>query len=312
MATVSLRDLRERRFSAGVACVRCGSARIQRWGSFSGRQRYRCLKCRRTFSDLTGTTLAYLKRDRLWGEFGACMLASLTVRAAGARLGIDKDTAWRWRHRVLEGHCRNERPPLTGIVELAETRVLAGLALEVARDRTGNTRVAIATGDHPRVEDLVAAFGSSDAPRVVLGREGIFGVGARYAAATGAEYRHVKGGDLAARDGTIEHNRNAVAYARNLRQWLARFRGVADRYLPHYLAWHFLVERWTVAAAAFVIGATPAPPARATPRGAGRRRSGRAGQATPPWIDAFISRVSRRLHQASRKGRRRGRGGRQG
>lgn len=81
-------------------CPRCGSSCTVRWGRFSGRQRHRCRSCRRTFSDLTGTPLAYSKRLHLWPAFGACMAAGLSVRRTGRRLGIDKDTAFRWRHRL--------------------------------------------------------------------------------------------------------------------------------------------------------------------------------------------------------------------
>ncbi|MBX6365468.1 MAG: IS1 family transposase, partial [Gemmatimonadetes bacterium] len=83
-------------------CPHCGGAPLIRWGAFSGRQRYRCKACGRTSSDLTGTALAYTKKLPLWGEFAAGMLEGESCRAGARRLGIDKTTAWRWRHRLLE------------------------------------------------------------------------------------------------------------------------------------------------------------------------------------------------------------------
>jgi len=35
------------------------------------------------------------------------------------------------------------------------------------------------------------------------------------------------------------HVRNVNCYHRRLRQWLARFNGVASRYLPNYLGWRW-------------------------------------------------------------------------
>ncbi|MEX0892227.1 MAG: hypothetical protein WEB88_08660 [Gemmatimonadota bacterium] len=116
-----IQDVRDRRFSRGPACPRCGSTKVIRWGRFSGRQRYRCHGCRRTFSDLTGTPLAYTKRLRLWPAYCACMLDGRSVRASARRVGIHKDTAFRWRHRILAAHLAAPPRPLRGIIELGET-----------------------------------------------------------------------------------------------------------------------------------------------------------------------------------------------
>src|SRR5690606_40116679 len=85
-------------------------------------QRYRCKTCRRTFSDLTGTPLAYSKLAGLWGEYARCMVEGLSVRKAARRLGINKDTAFRWRHRILAVLENATAPAPRGIVELHETR----------------------------------------------------------------------------------------------------------------------------------------------------------------------------------------------
>jgi hypothetical protein len=38
------------------------------------------------------------------------------------------------------------------------------------------------------------------------------------------------------------HVQNVNAYHRRFRQWLARFNGVASRYLPNYLGWQWAVD----------------------------------------------------------------------
>ena len=91
----------------GKLCPLCRGTRIQKWGHFAGRQRFRCRDCRRTFSTFTGTPLRYLKRPERWRAFLWCIEGRLTVRASGAALHIDKNTALRWRHRVLD-HWRLE------------------------------------------------------------------------------------------------------------------------------------------------------------------------------------------------------------
>ncbi len=97
-----VRAIRQIRFPAGTPrhCLRCGSSETIRWGRFKSRQRYKCRSCARTFSDLTGTPFAHLKRLGLWLHFGECMALGNSVRKSARKVGVDKDTAFRWRHRL--------------------------------------------------------------------------------------------------------------------------------------------------------------------------------------------------------------------
>lgn len=96
--------VRNTRWPAGRPrrCVHCSATKIIRWGRFSGRQRFRCGGCGRTFSDLTGTAFAYSKKLHLWIPFSPCMVAACPVRSSARRLGVDKDTTFRWRHRLIQ------------------------------------------------------------------------------------------------------------------------------------------------------------------------------------------------------------------
>jgi transposase-like protein len=82
-------------------CLLCSHGKVVRWGSFSGRQRYRCQGCRRTYSDLTGTSLARTKRIARWPGALAELEATSTVRAGAAAAGIHPSTGFRWRHKFL-------------------------------------------------------------------------------------------------------------------------------------------------------------------------------------------------------------------
>jgi transposase-like protein len=119
-----LRAVRRVRFSNHRgSCPRCLHPRFHRWGRFAGRQRYRCLGCKRTFSDLTGTPLHYSKRLGLWDRYVLCLLSSLSVRRAAAELGVDKNTAFRWRHLLLAAYRAREDPRLSGEVEVIRVRI---------------------------------------------------------------------------------------------------------------------------------------------------------------------------------------------
>jgi hypothetical protein len=268
---------------------------VHRWGSFSGRRRYRCGACRRTFSDLTGTPLAYIKLPWLWGEFGACMVESLTVRAAAARLGVNKDTAWRWRHRILAARERLPAPRLAAVVETHATRLPVnrkgerGMSPDASprrrrrrpfgeacwilfsRDRTGISRAVLADASPAQWPDYRRLLGQHlVAGTILLGRQGRFGAAARCAAQAGIEYRRT--GSLAdGCDGSFDHVQNALAYALRFRHWLRRFRGVATRYLMRYVNWHAFLDEQRAPAKRLLLSAVRAPPARPRP---GCRRAG--------------------------------------
>ena len=83
--TFPFSSFRRLRFGERPSCPRCDADRVHRWGSFSGRKRYRCVACRRTFSDFTGTPLAYIKKLPAWSPYCLCMregLSSTPRRAA--------------------------------------------------------------------------------------------------------------------------------------------------------------------------------------------------------------------------------------
>lgn len=240
------------------SCVHCGTPRVQRWGHFSGRQRYRCSACRRTFSDFTGTPLAYLKLLDHWPAFCDCILASRTVRHTARLLGVDKDTAFRWRHRLLAALDAADTTTLRSGVALQETwfahsekgsRTLDRPArrrralhrteitpvwVQVARDAAGRLASGVMGSHRPGPTDLEAFLLPHLHPHVELvSAIGYYGAPARMADHTGHSHRHVQH-----HDPTLAPIR---AYVLHLHRWIRRFRGVATRYLDHYLAWHRLL-----------------------------------------------------------------------
>ena len=93
-------------------CPHCDSRKTIRWGRFKGRQRFRCHGCLRTFSDLTGTPLAYTKRLATWVSFAEATGRSRPVRQVARELGLNPQTVLRWRHRLLAAYDRNRWRPI--------------------------------------------------------------------------------------------------------------------------------------------------------------------------------------------------------
>src|SRR5665213_1057354 len=60
---------------ANFGCPHCGRSGVHRWGSASGKPRYRCTSCRKTFNPVTGTPLAGLHRPERWNDQAAALIS---------------------------------------------------------------------------------------------------------------------------------------------------------------------------------------------------------------------------------------------
>lgn len=247
-------------------CPRCDCTRCHRHGQANDLQRYRCGDCGRTFNDLTGTPLARLRHKGKWLEYLAALLDSLPVRRSASRLGVHRNTTFRWRHRFLRW-IKHDRPArLNGIVEADETFLLEsqkgsrhldrparkrggrarlrGISREldcilVARDRDGSTVDAV-TGRgalHASQLDRHLLPALDVQALLVSDANAAYGTFARrhgiahetVNASAGERVRRTAQGAI--------HIQNVNAYHARLKGWLMPFRGVASRYLENYLGW---------------------------------------------------------------------------
>jgi transposase-like protein len=269
--------------SAGARrCPGCGNHQVVLWGQFATRhgprQRYRCRRCPRTFSERTGTPLASLKKSHLWGQFCDCVRASMTVRHTARLIGIHRDTAFRWRHRLLaalrSGTYSLPGSPATGATILTSPVLLGEMWFfhsEKGKRPLGRTPYrndwtvdwlnaprawVVLAGEsngfvwsdvvglqRPMADDLERVLGPALAPGTTLvTRQGPYGPIHAFARRAGLRYRRLDQGPVALRHRGDAPLPDLGAYMRRLRRWLRRFCGVATRYLPNYLAWHRLVE----------------------------------------------------------------------
>ena len=253
--------------AAGRPCPHCRAARVHRSGFASGLQRFRCLGCRRTYNALTGTPLARLRKRERWLPYLQCLLESRSVRDAARVSGVHRTTSFRWRHRFAPAAARDRPARLAGIVEADETyrlesqkgsraltrppRQRGGCAsrrginrehdcLLVARDRTGLT-LDFHTGRGPVTAAQLRHCLQPVLPGDVLLVSDSAAAYASFAKATGITHAaiNVRAGERAR--GAI-HIQNVNAWHSRFKVWLARFKGVASRYLAHYSGWQRLLD----------------------------------------------------------------------
>ena len=267
-AGAEAQQLIDGRFRTDLKCPHCTARRIHRHGMARGLQRYKCLSCARTFNALTGTPLTRLRKRDRWPSFARSLAASESVRAAAVRAGIDASTSFRWRHRFLMAQKGLKDLRLTGIVEVDECFILQsrkgerrlprkarkrggkaekpGLSSEqtpilIARDRYGHHLDAVLPD---RSEDSVSAvlkqaLSKTDVLLCTDGDPALIAFAKKEAIeyeliiASHGEHVHEK----------VLHIQTVNSYVSRFKKWMARFNGVATKYLPNYLGWRLMLEK---------------------------------------------------------------------
>ncbi|MBI4741672.1 MAG: IS1 family transposase [Betaproteobacteria bacterium] len=90
-------------------------------GSAHGLPRYRC-RCRgRTCNPLAGTASTHPRKREQRQRYSQALIDRIGIRAAARRCGIDKNTAFRWRHRFLGCPASHRAGHEGGVVGADET-----------------------------------------------------------------------------------------------------------------------------------------------------------------------------------------------
>jgi IS1 family transposase len=110
----------------------------------------------------------------------------------------------------------------------------------VARDRTGQTIDAVTGRGAVTKGQLHVHLLPALDPDILLVTDGNHAYRA-FARETGISHQYVNL-RLGERVRGAVHVQNVNAYHQRFRQWLARFHGVASRYLPNYLGWRWALD----------------------------------------------------------------------
>jgi transposase-like protein len=250
-------------------CPHCAGRDIIAWGRANGLTRFRCKACGRTFNALTKTPMARLRKRERWLDHARAMIEGRSLSKTAELCGVHPTTAFRWRHRFLGSPAADKPRALTGIVEADETFILEsfkgrwsdlpreprkrggsarhpGLYQEnipvlVARDRKGATFDAVL----PQVDSasIGAALAGVVTPENHLVCDGGRAIAA-FARKTRIPLHAVSAPGKPTPEAPHLHLNNVNAYHGRLKQWLARFNGVATKNLPSYLGWRRALEAW--------------------------------------------------------------------
>ena len=261
-----IREL-EHRLIEDPECPHCHSSIINRFGKKGDMQRYRCKNCMKTFTATTNTPLARLRFKEKWVNYIEGMLESKVLRQSARENDINLKTAFRWRHRFLQLPAELKAKLLEGIVETDETFFAysekgnkhlnrrarkrgkqtgkQGRSKEdwvpvlTARDRGRHTFEAIL--DSTSIKGISEQLGGKIEKDSILCSDGYKSY-IQFAQNNDLVHKRL---NLSAGIRVIDkvfHIQNVNAYHSRLKQWIAKFHGVATKYLDHYLGWFRLMD----------------------------------------------------------------------
>jgi transposase-like protein len=262
-------EIREVRFSGGLACVHCGSVNIKRNGKYRSRQRYLCKECGKSFNDMTASPISGTHYPHKWLKYFQMMIEGVTLPKIAEELQIHISTAFYWRHKILNALRSLGFTTLKGIIESDETYFLESdkgkkrithrnprkrggkakkrgiskeqISVVVAHDRNGNILSKMAGLGRITTEDINQTLGKYLDEDVVLCTDSATNYKA-FAKQKGILHEvinahkgvHVKKG--------VYHIQHVNAYHQRLKKWMERFNGVATKYIDNYLFWFRFLE----------------------------------------------------------------------
>lgn len=116
-------EVKENRFSKGKCCPHCESDSVCRNGKYSGKQRYLCKSCRKTFTDFTNSPCYNSKKSLdMWLKYAKCMIAGYSLTRCAQEVGISLPTSFYWRHKILDALKKYlGEGSVGGIIEMDDT-----------------------------------------------------------------------------------------------------------------------------------------------------------------------------------------------
>lgn len=258
----------------GIECPHCRNIEpkmIAKYGVRGGVQRYRCKACSKMFSSTTGTFLSWTKKSiYAWNIFVKSMMEGHSVRKAAALCEIHRNTAFMWRHKLLDAltQYHNNQRRLKGIVEADDTLFPLSYKGSQPPDRDAHKRgtsaskpgtskekvcVSCAVDRNGRTYSKVSALGRTTAKalkrvfRNRISKRAVVCTDNDRAFAKFAAKRKVNKFEHVPLNGPTDRKgpyyiQNVNNYHMRLKQFMRRFKGVATKYLNNYLVWNNIIQ----------------------------------------------------------------------
>lgn len=252
-----------------VDCPHCQCRDIVANGTLKGVQRYKCKGCGKNFSQTTGKFWYNLQKREKVSHYLHCLLSGMSIKKTAKEVGIAIQTSFDWRHKLLTAFSSVAPKGFEGIVESddlffpysekgkrdldrparkrGEKASKAGISNEKVAviatcDRSGNKDFKVATRGRISKGDIQKAIGDRVEGVEVLCSDAHRSYTA-FVKAIGAEHKKFNASKGQRAVDKVYHVQNVNAMDQRLRKFMARFNGVATKYLQNYLNWFLVLEK---------------------------------------------------------------------
>ena len=262
------------RFANGRVCPVCGATHVVRNGKRKdGTQKYICKDCGKSFVITTNSIVSGTRKDlNVWIKYVDCLLNGFSVRKAAEECGIHRNTAFAWRHKILDALQNMANDVIfDGIVEADETFFtisykgnhkkskkftmprephkrgnsthVRGLSSEkvcvpCAVNRSGMSIAKVSNTGRVSTKDLHEIYDGRIDPSATLVTDKMNSY-VRFSNANGIDLVQLKTGKAKKGIYNIQH---INSYHSQLKRFMKSFNGVSTKYLNNYLIWHNFVN----------------------------------------------------------------------
>lgn len=251
-------------------CPHCSHSKYVRFGTDKGAQRYKCKSCNRSFTEYTGTWMAGLQRKDKIIDYLKLMTQEKSLDKIVSALGINKKTAFDWRHKILASLGSDDENDFTGITESDEAFFLRSekgmdvkdrksrkrggksskrgisndlVAVIVTQDRKAGIDLSVATLGRIGKADIANAIGKRIKKGVTILCSDSHHSYKGFAKDTKVEFRPINVSKKERVKGAF-HIQHVNSTHNRMKKWIgSTFWGVSTKYLQQYLNWYVLKEK---------------------------------------------------------------------
>lgn len=214
-------------------CPSCKSTSFIKNGKENGNQRYKCKTCSKGFRSTTGTSIHHIHMKSKIHRYIQCLNEGLTLRKTAKRIGISLTTAFNWRHKLLKTLNKKNRTTLIGQKHLS--------ALSVPFSHKGSPKPK---HTETNVSSIIQSDFQGNLHIEILGKYGY----SKNLICTKLEQSHSYSANRSLPrmiTDQIPQNKSTLKSGQihnDLTAWLAKFKGVATKYLANYWVWYSTVN----------------------------------------------------------------------
>lgn len=241
------KNVEENKIKEGKQCPYCKGEKIIKFGFFNGHQRFRCKNelCKKTFTASINNPFRYSKKFRKnYEKYFEFFIQGLPLRICAAKTGITLVTAFFWRHRFLHDLAKkNYKEKISGpYIELTQFVTLENFKGDRKFHEEKRDKIIVINALNDKIEILPIMGGRKFFGANQL-RDNLIPRLDKKAYTVGFINGRLKNFCRAlnvvnkVKINKEEINEIDKGYSNKIKWWLVKFKGVASKYLDHYLNW---------------------------------------------------------------------------